>query len=239
MSKKFKELNKEEILQAIEEHKSLAQILTNLGCVDNSYNRDKLKQFIEVNNIDISHIKVALTKDSYESNPKHCKYCGKELPYEKRRNDFCNHSCSASYNNKGTCRNGTPLPEHSYCLNCGKEITRGNKYCDNTCKAKYEEKEYINRWKNSEEDGLKGKDDVKLAIRNYLLNKYNNSCQCCGWNKVNKYTGKVPLQIHHIDGDCLNNKEENLQLLCPNCHALTENFGSRNKNATRVDKRIR
>ena len=33
--------------------------------------------------------------------------------------------------------------------------------------------------------------------------------------------------------------EENLQLLCPNCHALTENFGSRNENCTRVDKRYR
>ncbi len=31
-----------------------------------------------------------------------------------------------------------------------------------------------------------------------------------------------------------NNSEDNLQLLCPNCHALTENFGSRNKNSKRV-----
>ena len=37
--------------------------------------------------------------------------------------------------------------------------------------------------------------------------------------------------IHHIDGNCLNNDESNLQVLCPNCHAMTENFGSRNKNA--------
>ena len=31
-----------------------------------------------------------------------------------------------------------------------------------------------------------------------------------------------------------NNSEENLQLLCPNCHAMTENFGSRNKKSTRT-----
>jgi len=30
---------------------------------------------------------------------KSCKYCGKEIEYEKRRNTFCNHSCSAAYNN--------------------------------------------------------------------------------------------------------------------------------------------
>jgi predicted HNH restriction endonuclease len=52
-------------------------------------------------------------------------------------------------------------------------------------------------------------------------------------------TGNIPLQIHHIDGDATNNKEENLQLLCPNCHTLTENYGSLNKNATRVDTRRR
>lgn len=40
--------------------------------------------------------------------------------------------------------------EH-YCLNCGKEIPSGNKYCDNTCRAQYEEKQYIERWKNGEE----------------------------------------------------------------------------------------
>ena len=36
-----------------------------------------------------------------------------------------------------------------------------------------------------------------------------------------------------------NNQENNLELLCPNCHALTENFGSRNSNCTRIDKRYR
>ena len=52
--------------------------------------------------------------------------------------------------------------------------------------------------------------------------------------KKNQYSGKVPLQIHHIDGNCLNNKEENLQLLCPNCHSLTETFGNLNKKSKRV-----
>lgn len=125
------------------------------------------------------------------------------------------------------------------CLNCGKEVSHGGKYCNNTCRAEYERKQYIERWKRGEETGTIGKDDISLHIRKYLFDKYNNSCQECGWNKTNPYTGLVPLQIHHVDGDCRNNIEENLQLLCPNCHALTENFGARNKNCTRVDKRVR
>lgn len=236
---KFKDVSLEEIKVAIQESNTIAKVLHNLGCHDNTSNRNKLKETIEQYGFDISHFKTKLTKEVYEKNPKLCKHCGKVISYERRNNDFCSHSCAASINNIGVTRNGTPLLEHSYCLNCKKEITRGNKYCNNTCKAEYERKEYIKRWKAGEETGVVGVDNIATAVRIYLREKYNNSCQICGWNEVNPYTGIVPLQIHHIDGDCKNNKEENLQLLCPNHHALTENFGSRNTNCTRIDKRIR
>lgn len=52
-------------------------------------------------------------------------------------------------------------------------------------------------------------------------------CECCGletWNNE-----PIPLQIHHIDGDNLNNELDNLQLLCPNCHAQTDNYCGKNK----------
>ena len=58
---------------------------------------------------------------------------------------------------------------------------------------------------------------------------HNNKCEKCGWGEVNETTGNVPLEVHHIDGDCTNNSEDNLQLLCPNCHSLTANHGSLNK----------
>ena len=123
------------------------------------------------------------------------------------------------------------------CLNCGKELIgdkKRNKYCCQQCQLDYQYQEYINRWKNGQELGLKGKYDVSNHIRRYLFEKYNNSCQKCGWNKINPTTGNVPLQIHHIDGNCLNNKEENLQLLCPNCHSLTDTYGNLNSESSRV-----
>ena len=53
-------------------------------------------------------------------------------------------------------------------------------------------------------------------------------CEKCGstiWNEK-----PIPLQLHHIDGDRTNNMLENLQVLCPNCHAQTENFcGKKNR----------
>ena len=237
--KKFKECTNEEIKLAISNSENLNQVCKQLLCTDNTYNRNKIRDFIKSNNLSIAHFKTRYSKESYDKNPKACKYCGKIIPYEKRVNDFCNHSCATSYNNIGVKRNtGSSLPL-SHCLNCGKEIPRGNKYCNNKCQAQFKYKEYIKNWKSGLESGCKGSDDVSNYIRKYLFEKYNNSCQECGWNKINYFTGLVPLQIHHIDGNCLNNKEENLQLLCPNCHALTENYGSRNTNCTRIDKRFR
>lgn len=127
---------------------------------------------------------------------------------------------------KGTAKTGI-------CKNCGNEFIlykgTGGKYCSAKCQSEYQQEEWIKKWKNGEKDGLVGGYIVSKHIRTYLFNKNNCKCEKCGWGVVNEYTGKVPLQIHHIDGDCKNNKEENLQLLCPNCHSLTENFGSRNK----------
>lgn len=53
-----------------------------------------------------------------------------------------------------------------------------------------------------------------------------HKCEMCGQEK---WFGEIiPLEIHHIDGDRLNNVLDNLQLLCPNCHALTENWRGKN-----------
>ena len=53
-------------------------------------------------------------------------------------------------------------------------------------------------------------------------------CEICGNSKWN---GKdIPLELHHIDGNHFNNKIENLQILCCNCHAQTPNYRTRNKN---------
>lgn len=125
--------------------------------------------------------------------------------------------------------------ERRYCLNCGKELDySAKKYCSNKCQTEFQYKDYISKWKSGEVDGISGKYEVSNHIRRYLFEKYDSSCQVCGWDEQNPYTGLVPLQIHHIDGNCLNNKEENLQLLCPNHHALTETYGSLNKDSSRV-----
>ena len=70
-----------------------------------------------------------------------------------------------------------------------------------------------------------------------MREKYGNKCSRCGWNEVNPYTGLVPLEIEHIDGNYLNNSEDNLDLICPNCHSLTATYKGANKGNGRKDRK--
>lgn len=118
------------------------------------------------------------------------------------------------------------------CKYCGKEITnsKNNFYCSNECYLTDKKEAKIKNWLDGTFNGTRGNDyQLSVTIRNYLIEKAGNKCEICGWNKVNPITQKVPLEIHHIDGNYLNNNEENLQVLCPNCHSLTPNFKGLNK----------
>lgn len=60
-------------------------------------------------------------------------------------------------------------------------------------------------------------------IKRRLLKKYReNKCECCGITEWNNKP--IILQLHHINGNRNDDRLENLQLLCPNCHSQTDNF---------------
>ena len=59
-----------------------------------------------------------------------------------------------------------------------------------------------------------------------LIELRGHKCECCGLEKW--LDEPINLQVHHIDGDKCNCIESNLQLLCPNCHSYTDNFGTKN-----------
>jgi DNA-binding CsgD family transcriptional regulator len=51
-------------------------------------------------------------------------------------------------------------------------------------------------------------------------------CEVCG---LSEWLGQpLRMALHHINGDRLDNRIENLQLLCANCHSQTDTYGGRN-----------
>jgi len=153
-----------------------------------------------------------------------CLNCKKTFIKKESVQKFCDKSCSATYNNKRRVR------KLRFCVSCGEVLYKKSqkKYCSTKCQADHYYNDYITRWKSGLEHGLSGY-GVSAHIKRYLLKKYCNKCSQCGWSEVSPHTGNIPLETEHHDGDWKNNREENLCLLCPNCHSLTKTYKGANK----------
>lgn len=66
---------------------------------------------------------------------------------------------------------------------------------------------------------------VKMRLLDARLKE--RRCEKCG---LTEWKGQpLALELHHVNGDGLDNRLENLLLLCPNCHSQTDTWGVRNK----------
>lgn len=61
-------------------------------------------------------------------------------------------------------------------------------------------------------------------------------CECCG---LSEWLGKpISLELHHVNGIKDDLRLENLKILCPNCHAFTDNYRGKNKGMSAQEKTL-
>ena len=169
-----------------------------------------------------------------------CSECGgkkkiraSQLNRKKKDVIFCSRKCSSVFYGKKR-----KLSERG-CLCCGKTFnpTRSSHVCCSfACREQYRKEKFITDWKLGKISGNAGQ-NVSETIKRYLREKFHNKCTRCGWSEVNKTTNIVPLTVEHIDGNSSNSREENLDLICPNCHSLTSTYGALNRGRGRLLRR--
>lgn len=148
----------------------------------------------------------------------------KKVFYTKNKNKkFCSKPCNQSYN---YIRRENDSKHSSTCEYCGGVKTLNSLSCKE-CYPTLMHQQKIQKWQNGEWNGGNG---VRLSktIRRFLLEEAGYKCKVCGFSELHPDDNSTILEINHIDGDGSNNSPENLEVLCPNHHALTSNYRKRN-----------
>ena len=120
------------------------------------------------------------------------------------------------------------------CRSCKNPLKERYKkvFCSNKCQMDFQHKIFMDEWLSGERKVVTK--NISGYIKRFLLEKYGEKCSLCGWHKKNPSTGRVPVEVDHLDGNADNNFVENVRLLCPNCHALTPSFRNLNKGKGRA-----
>ena len=116
------------------------------------------------------------------------------------------------------------MAETFNCLACNRlNPVRGanysNKYCNNQCQQDHRRRQLserrISEWR--EGCGLYVWKEVPDYVREYLIQERGHACETCG--NATWMGEPIPLLAQQSDGDVYNNKESNLELICPNCES--------------------
>lgn len=158
-----------------------------------------------------------------------CHVCGTEYELNNSKSKFCSEKCrniAANERKRVTYKTKDTHADRLVCQ-CGGAKSSQAQFCAD-CRARMIKNDRIASWLSGEwaggtQYGLSG------TIRNHLLEQSDYKCSKCGFNTPHPDDNKTILEINHINGDGTDHSPENLEVVCPNCHALTSSYRGRNQ----------
>lgn len=87
----------------------------------------------------------------------------------------------------------------------------------------------VNKPKSLELILVEKSDYPSLSLKQRLLKEGYKEHRCEHCKRTEWEGQEIPLELHHINGNKFDNRLENLRLLCPNCHTLTDNYRGKNQ----------
>jgi hypothetical protein len=159
-----------------------------------------------------------------------CENCKKSHDGSYGSGRFCNSKCARGFSTKGRRKEisnkvSKTLKGRSF---GGAQIQKGTE-----AHAKWKKK-FEETWQRKRKDKRKNlienvnfEDWPREYIIEYLYGEQDGTCRRC---ENTHWQGElITLELEHIDGNNRNNKRENVEMLCPNCHSLTDTWRGRNK----------
>lgn len=149
-----------------------------------------------------------------------CDYgCGQDAPFLLRNGKHC---CSPNWNR-------CPVNRKKNSAGVTKAHKEGKmKGFTDEDRNKSKESNTVRRKQEALVNFRKGNPLSSSYLRYNLEHTFHHELRCAVCGLTEWQDKPIPLEVHHKDGDSTNNEISNLEFICLNCHAQTENYRGRN-----------